>query len=66
MIEIKCTKAQYNRLISCAKSYYENGKCFLGKSVYYNCFYYNKSSVVNACEECLKTHIKRVAPAESK
>lgn len=61
MIEIKCTQAQYNRLIECAQSYYENGKCFLGKTIRFSCPYFNKSSVNRACDDCLRKHIKRIS-----
>lgn len=60
MIEIKCTKAQYERLIECAKSYYENGKCFLGKTIIYTCPCNNKPSIIQSCDDCLRNHIKRI------
>lgn len=62
MIEIKCTQAQYNRLIECAKSYYDNesGKCFLGKTIWFSCPTHTKGIEIS-CEECLKQHIKRIS-----
>lgn len=62
MIEIKCTQAQYNRLIECAKSYYDNesGKCFLGKTSWFSCPTHTKG-IEFSCEECLKQHIKRIS-----
>lgn len=60
MIEIKCTKAQYDRLIECVQSYYEDGKCFLGKSIRFTCPNYKDKNTAISCEECLKKHIKRV------
>lgn len=61
MIEIKCTKAQYDRLIECAKSYYNNdsGKCFLGKKIWLSCQTHTKGIDIS-CEECLREHIKRI------
>lgn len=58
MIEIKCTKAQYERLIECTKSYYEDGKCFLGKTIRFTCPNFNKPNI--DCGKCLREHIKRV------
>ncbi len=58
MIEIKCTKAQYERLICAAKTYYEKDVCFLGKT-FYSCPSINQQSVTD-CDECLRKHIKRV------
>lgn len=58
MIEIKCSQAQYDRLIDCAKSYFENYVCFLGKH-YYSCPSINNLECIE-CDECLKKHIKRI------
>lgn len=58
MIEIKCTQAQYDRLIDCAKSYFENDRCFLGKS-YFTCPSINNPEITE-CDECLRKHIKRI------
>ena len=57
-MEVKCTKAQYERLIECAKFYYEDGKCFLGKSIYFTCPAYRNSDI--DCEACLRKHITKV------
>ena len=58
MIEIKCTKVQYERLIHAAQSYYEKNVCFLGKT-FYSCPIINRQRFTD-CAECLRKHIKRV------
>lgn len=57
MIEIKCSKAQYERLMDAARSYYENDKCFLGKT-FRSCPYIDSKE--KSCPECLREHIKRI------
>lgn len=59
MIEIKCTQAQYDRLIDCAQAYFKNGKCFLGKG-FISCPAIKKPEQKIECEECLRKHIKRI------
>ena len=57
-MEVKCTKAQYERLIECVKSYYEDGKCFLGKSIFFTCPAYRTSTNID-CEACLRKKLKK-------
>lgn len=59
MIEIKCSKAQYERFLSkCQTGPLINGRCVLGKNEY-NCpalvggkFY--------SCDECLRKNIRYI------
>lgn len=59
MIEIKCTKAVYERLIEVATTYYDTKAncCFLGKKLYTCPAERNKELT---CNECLRKNIKRV------
>ena len=61
MIEIKCSKAQYNRILTnltdCGMLI--NGRCVLGKS-YTTCPGTNGSQPALNCRECLKKNIKHV------
>lgn len=59
MIEIKCTKAVYERLIEMAESYFDTStrRCFIGKT-YHTCPAERNREL--SCEECLRKHIKRV------
>lgn len=57
MIEIKCSKAQFERIM---KNLTEagclvDGKCVLGKGLY-TC--YSTLGKVTSCTECLRKHIK--------
>lgn len=57
MIEIKCSKAAYERIIeACAYA----DKCVLGKSAF-TCYglKLDKRSLNYNCKECLREHIKR-------
>lgn len=58
MIVIKCSKAQYERIIDAGKSYFENNKCFIGKT-FYSCPTIQKNSNIK-CDECLRKNIKRI------
>ena len=59
MIEIKCTKICYERLIEMAATYFdtESKKCFLGKT-FFTCPAYTDRSI--ECKTCLRRHIKRI------
>ena len=65
MIEIKCSKAQFNRIITnLAASGYSlnssgNAVCILGKS-YHNCPAINGKSPELTCTQCLNKNIKRI------
>lgn len=59
MIEIKCSKAQYNRIIyAMANAQLSNGRCVIGKS-YQTCpaLYVDKSLT---CEACIRKRVKRI------
>ena len=60
MIEIKCSKAQYERFIDCVSGSYitADNKCILGKS-WASCPATNGKNPDLRCEECLRKHIKR-------
>lgn len=60
MIEIKCTKKQYNKLIDalCISDLDSEGKCFLGKWAM-TCPALNTEPELS-CRGCLKRHIKRL------
>lgn len=55
MIKIQCSKAQYKRLIKAGQSYFEDGKCFLGKT-FLSCPYIDNKKA--DCSECIREHIK--------
>lgn len=57
MFEVKCSKAQYERIIEAGRCFYENGKCFLGKTVR-SCPNIDITSITS-CSECLRKHIKK-------
>ena len=59
MIEIKCSKAQFKRIMVnlTEAGCLVDGKCVLGKSLY-TC-YGNTGKVAN-CSECICKHIKHV------
>ena len=61
MIEIKCSKAQYNRILTnlTDNGALINGRCVLGKS-YLTCPATNGIKPELSCKECLKKHIKHV------
>lgn len=61
MIEIKCSKTQFDRIM---KNLTEGGiivknKCVLGKSVY-TCPSINGREPKLTCKDCLKRNIKRI------
>lgn len=59
MIEVKCSKAQYNRIIKALmQSGLVNGKCVLGKDGY-SCPICTGASNELDCKKCLEKHIKR-------
>ncbi len=64
MIEIKCSKAQFNRIMTnlstCGCLFKQNGLsvCVLGKSQY-SCPELNGKNPQLKCTECLQKHIKR-------
>lgn len=64
MIQIQCTKAQYDRLIDAASTYFENNKCFLGKT-FLSCPYIDTINKIT-CEDCLRMRIKRVIKEKKK
>lgn len=63
MIEIKCTKAVYERLIEATYTYFDTStqRCFLGKT-YLSCPAERHKELT--CKECLRKHIKRVGTTE--
>ncbi len=60
MIEIKCSKAQYKRIITAlSTSGLINGKCVLGKDGY-SCPSVNGKNPSLTCTECLRKNIVRM------
>ena len=66
MIEIKCKKTQYDRLIKSivTSTLDDKGRCFLGKT-YLTCPAVTKEFDLS-CEVCLRRNIKRVEGLEAK
>lgn len=58
MFEIKCSKAQYERIIKAGCTFFENGKCFLGKTFRF-CPNLDDPTITS-CSECLRENIKRI------
>lgn len=60
MIEIKCSKAQFNRIMTnlTDAGCLVDGKCVLGKG-YNTCPSLNKNKTIS-CKDCLNNHIKHV------
>ena len=60
MIEIKCTKAEYKRIINAllCSNYQDGGKCVMGKGPW-TCPAINDENSKLTCEDCLKNNIKR-------
>ena len=60
MIEIKCSKIQYERIIDALRCYYEDHKCGIGRSSLSCPAQTNPALHGMRCEECLKKHIRRI------
>lgn len=60
MIEIKCSKAQFERFMDCISVSHltADNKCVLGKS-WNSCPSVNGKNPDLTCTECLRKHIKR-------
>lgn len=59
MIEIKCNKRQYERIISAASCFLSNGRCLLGKTFRTCPALYNDPNLT--CDVCLRRKIKRIS-----
>ena len=55
MIEIKCSKLQFNRILEAMQDYYDTDKCILGKTCK-SCPACNDKD--NDCKICLSKHVK--------
>lgn len=57
MIEIKCSKRQYERIVDALRTYHEDGACGLGKT-YVSCPAVLGRSDLK-CDQCVRKHMKR-------
>ena len=60
MIEIKCGRNQFNRIINAMvySALSESGKCIMGKNEW-SCPYLRKGDVAD-CPKCIKQNVRRV------
>lgn len=56
-IEIKCSKAQFKRILESMESYYEDGRCVLGKTHETCPSVYVKNA---SCADCIRRNVVRV------
>lgn len=58
MFEVKCSKAQYERIIEAGLSFFKNDKCFLGKT-FRSCPNIDNIKITS-CSECLRKNIIKI------
>ena len=57
-VKIACTKAMYERIVTSMESYFEDGRCALGRN-YYSCPSIQRDDRIT-CKQCIRDNVVRI------
>lgn len=57
-VRIACTKAMYERIVTSMETYFEDGRCALGRN-YYSCPSIQRDNSIT-CKQCIRNNVIRI------